>query len=205
MTCLSTEPDLPFKGARTYLHGTDLVPAAVEALGAMRDPSDARLQVAFHGFARTACRFNLFPDPSDTRRPDDAIAQVVATWPDKAKMIGWFVETGKPVLRRISFDEDAIAARATMRGEAISIAAPPDNTAIELTVAMTKRLHYRLFPINEGRWVFSRLDLLRPLSEGDRKGLCIALSHRLGNRLTRSAVLSHGQGIGDIYFSVGHP
>jgi hypothetical protein len=82
------------------------------------------------------------------------------------------------------------------------ISAPSGFSPIEELVSMTKLLHNRLLPSPGKRWIFSRIDLRRLLERTDAGNMQVILQQNLNNRVTKSRIVSGGNAIGDIFFSL---
>jgi len=193
--------DISFKGDRRYLHGTDVYDASLAALRACYPDSGGRVRYSFHAIARSALELHCGKAGEIGERPDGCVAEI--HFGDARSMVsGWIVETGRTVEGRVPYDEEAVGAACELDGKRIVMRAPSGHRPIEIAIAMTKRLHYALFPPEAGRWMFTRLDIARPLQDSDPDGMEIALKNRLGARLTKSDLRSGDAALGSIYFSL---
>ena len=191
-----------FKGHRIYVHGSDMYDTMVnqieelytrEALGTIR--------LTIHKPAFKQCDMVLGGPGEVPARPQRPIAEMVVKG-IQGPISAWLVETDREVEGRYEYDEDRIGDLCTITGNRIIIADDSGFSSIEVAVAMTKRLHIRIFPDNEGKWFFTRLDLSRPLEAGDALQLAIEFNHSFeDNRLTKSAIFSADAPIGRIFFS----
>jgi hypothetical protein len=191
---------LRFKGGRDYLHGTDIYDAVTNALLQRGGEPDGAFRMSIHRIARHQCAIIMIDAPGDAVRPDEAVADFTLRGTE-ATLSGWLIETGDVVDIHYAYDEDAVVADMRLAGDAIVLDRTPDYRPIEVVVAMTKRLHYSVIPIEVGRWMFTRLDLKRLLKDEDKADMRIELKNRLGHRLTRSRIECGGEHIGEIYFS----
>jgi hypothetical protein len=115
-------------------------------------------------------------------------------------VFGWLAETARAVLSRRPYEEDEAVATSRIEGNTIQSGPTEGFSAIEVLVALTKRLHMTLRP-RQSRWAFTRLELLRPLEVTDAGRLRVELVDALGDRLTKSVITSSNAAIGHIYFS----
>jgi hypothetical protein len=197
-----TDVRLCFKGDRTYLHGTDVYEAAVERLRAEWPGLDGRCRFLFHRLARRPLAALVDRFAPGVARPNGCAAEMHVTGgPVEASV--WFVERDGAVDCRHPYDEDAVVRGVTLSANEISLAEPPPNRAIEVVVALTKRLHYAALAPAAGRWLFVRLDLRRLLRPGDARGVAVRLAGPARAALTRSEIVVRGEPLGSIYFSVG--
>ncbi len=194
---------LCYKGDRNYLHGTDIWNAVIGHLLRYRgesSPKDIRLVI--HHFATRQLELCLADAGVPEAPPSAPIAADFRAMIKTGPLTGWLRETFDTVTCRVPYDEGKISELCDVTGETIRIRGEAGYTPIEVLVSMTKQLHYRLFPIEQGRWIFTRLDLARVFRESDAAGLSVVQEQNLHNRLTRSRVEAGGAKIGDIYFSV---
>jgi len=193
---------LCFKGARNYMHGTDMVNQAYSAV--METLAVAQVDAfRFVIHRMTGSRLAL-----ELRKGEGVSVAVapVATMTFKAKgrpCLGVIVEDeGRPDCR-YPYDEDSIVKACVLDREARNIVLQEESpfTPIETVVAMTKFLHLAVFPDAPGKWVFCRWESEHwPLSQ-KQAGLSVSLGQTLGTRLTRSEVCLDGEVLGQVFFS----
>lgn len=193
--------ELCFKGARDYLHGTDVYTQVAAIAQAHLGPNVSRVKLALHSFFRHQPDVVWSPGLAPPRQPERAVVEFSAV--AEEALSGWFVETDRPVTCRAPYDEEAIGACCRIEDECIFAEAPPPGTPIEVVVSMTKRLHQTRFPpAAEARWIFTRLDLKRLLLPEDPARVSLRLLGNLHGRITRSEIRSGGVPIGSIFFSL---
>jgi hypothetical protein len=73
---------------------------------------------------------------------------------------------------------------------------------VEEVVCLTKLLHNTLLPLEEGKWMFSGIDLNRPFSDNPETPFEVTLVQNLAGRLTVSEIRQAGQLTGKIKFIV---
>ena len=189
--------ELAYKGTRDYLHGTDIYTAITEQFSrTMPQYRHCPLRLAIHGFARNQCDLLYRVGAERMPRPEHARVEF-SLEPD---VFGWLAETARAVLSRRPYEEDEAVATSRIEGNTIQSGPTEGFSAIEVLVALTKRLHMTLRP-RQSRWAFTRLELLRPLEVTDAGRLRVQLVDALGDRLTKSVITSSNAAIGHIYFS----
>jgi hypothetical protein len=188
---------LKFKGERKYIQGPDIFNETLDWLsGQCAEIKD--IDFAFHRLASHQLKI--------TSTLDEGVepASVCAYTADGVRQRVYLVETDQPVIGRYPYPEDEIvitmqpdlaARRGTLRGESA-------YSDIEVWVAMTKALHYKVFPQLQGKWLFvrGRFPNYVRKSAGSERTLYIAAS--FNDKLTRSEAMLDGVKVGEIYFSI---
>ena len=195
--------ELGFKGARTYIHGTDMLNAAVAT--AAHQINTVKLK-QFNFIIHHMTSHNLSFLLSQGKQPMVDDKMPVATLSFEANDLHWqgilVEEPGEPNCRYPYDEESIIKLCCTNQIErSIHLESAPAFTPIEVIVAMTKALHQTLYPDTPGQWVFCRWESECWPITSLLNGLSIVLSKTLGSRLTKSAVVSNGNRIGWVYFS----
>ena len=197
-----TALDLPFKGQRDYLHGTDMYQAIVRAI---RDAESTALigsfRMAIHKIARLQCQLLSSAPPLPSPRPQNTIVEFSFASAD-INLAGWIVETNAPVATRVPYPEEEIAKRCLINRRTIALNEPVAFLPIEVLVAMNKELHLSCLPSAVGKWYFTRLDLDRLLRPDDVPAFQLELGQNVSNRFTKSAIFVRDKSIGHIYFSL---
>ncbi len=201
MPCSIPLMGLKFKGARNYLHGTDILVKTLNAIeteykvDAVRD-----IDITFHGMAKTGLTVLSTP-PQDTQ----STVQISCTIAGTRKKF-FLIEDGRPIIERYDYDEERIGEATNIQVGAASatseIVLP--CTDIERWVAMVKALHYALYPEASGKWLFVRGKFdsypgTYGLTEIEQQ---VRMEANFNNKLTRSALLVGGAKLGDIFFSL---
>lgn len=189
--------DLPFKGSRDYLHGTDTyewVRRLAEQAGL--NVEKTALQLNFHRMFRT--QLVLKGDGVDVA--EGPSVQVVLKG-ESGEVVWDFYESGRGVDRRVPYDEDSVGANCRVEGKRIEYLGGVDFLPIEILVAMTKVLHFEVFEDRTVKWVFARLELPRFLEPGDLEGLSVEMKQAIPKRFSKSEVRSASGLSGAIYFS----
>lgn len=194
--------NLPYKGDRNYLHGTDMYAETVRVLNGVKpEILTGKCRLVIHNVARQQCRL-LYTFLSDTaKRPENLIAEFNFI-SNTDHLAAWLVETSRSVTDRIPYPESQITEKCIISDRSIKLTGKTRFSAIEELVAMNKLLHMTQYPPGESRWYFTRIDLDRLLTANDAGNLQVNLKQNFNNRLTQSEVISHDQIIGHIYFSM---
>lgn len=187
-----------FKGARNYIHGSDIyneIDAHIRATS-----SDSYVEhLAFRRFARRDCDL-LWTEPSTRVIP---IGEGRVRLHDEHRRF-WVCESPREAAGRRPYEEDSIVRASTINGKRIAMTHRSVYTPIEEIIALTKRLAYHLTPEIEGKWVFGQLDLSQRIPEKyDR--LTIEQTKLLADRFSVNAIIIGDANIGSIRFIAGDP
>lgn len=185
--------DLPMKGARNYVHGTDMYQAIHDRFADTYP--DSALRLTLHSMLCSQPDLVVYPLRSLPERPPEACAEFLL-----GQVGGWFLPSSRTLEARVPYDEDLVVHCASFSGNSATLVREPDTLSpIESLVALTKQLHISRSPRIAG-WLFVRLDLLRPFRRPDLTGLRVRIVQRVGERLTRCAIDSRGADLGNIFF-----
>ncbi len=193
--------NLPFKGSRTYLHGTDTYNWIVGMLPQLGFKKSAEfvLKLSFH--RRFSTQLILI---QDGKIPENALSEKpcaeVEILSKEATQKIFLYDSGIIPALRVPYDEESITSLCRIDGKTINILGKSECTPIELVVAMTKKLHQSVID-SAITWAFVRLELRRLFEDEDKEGLEVAIVQSVQNRFTKSKIMSRGEEIGSIYFS----
>lgn len=187
-----------YKGARDYIHGTDIFNETLAWLGSHK--GEVRdIDFTFHRVAEK--QLELVPGPlPEGVEPVAACAFNSADGREKV----FLAETGRAVDGRYPYDEDEIVRAMTfdLEGRKATLRAQTGYSDIEVWVAMTKALHYKVFPQLQGKWLFvrGRFPAYSRHTQAQERVLAIAAS--FNDKLTRSEAWQDGAKVGEIFFSI---
>lgn len=179
--------DLPFRGGRDYLHSAALFDAIVDAVA----PQASGLRDIDYIFEkRTDRQVLLYLDAgtSDGRPP-------VATLRHRHGIIT-VVETDAAMIRRVPYDEDAIAHGFEWQDASCLVRREQEVSFISALVAAFKAILTRTEP--ENKFAFVRLKLDR-VPEG---GFSVERTRVIGGRFYEGRITAGDQPLGFIYFGV---
>lgn len=194
--------NLQYKGQRNYIHGSDIYNAINNVASQLTNKNRAFVSnLAFHRFAKKDCDLCLV---QPLEKKDYVAKGNIKDIQGNDLQQFWIVESDRDPVGRYDYDEKAIINLALIKDQEIILQEKTDYTPIEETIALTKSLHYKLFPDISGKWVFGQLDLVRPFSV-KRNNLRIELKSAKSNRFTMSKIYEDDEFVGNIRFIVGNP
>lgn len=152
--------DIPFRGGRDYVHSTDLF-AALDALAGTFACSAYPQSLVLRRPARHQVEAHFSPH-------SDAFGTFALALPRRTAQ-GWLVERGVPITRRIAFNEMVISNAAVAEPGRVFLTAPVSGfSAFEQMIVLFKMLCAQS---RAGAWLFTTLELARPLRKGAALGL----------------------------------
>jgi len=185
--------DLPFKGDRDYLHGTDLLPALLKITEQVTD-----LSFRIHKVTSTIPQAQIVRESDiSLLRSSDKLCALMTYNRFAKRMVIAISETNQPITSRLNYDETEITRGADIYDKTIVQDVPVTGSFIERTVALNKQLLNAV--VNNNPWLFSRIDLTNaPINP---RNLSLRLMHEIGSRSYQSGIISDGICLGKIYFS----
>ncbi|MGN6313445.1 MAG: hypothetical protein ACTHMO_06775 [Rhodanobacteraceae bacterium] len=188
-----------FKGDREYLHGTDILPIALDTLSGGKLDMIGNIEITFHALARTGLTLCI-----ETPSGCEPKVQLACSIEGKQHKF-LLVEDGRPITERRPYPENQIVAATaidTTAATATSSAGLP-FTNIERWIAMVKALHHAMYPDAPGKWLFARAKLATYRDAYlDQTEHRVSIKSDFGGKLTRSALTVNGNNIGDIFFAL---
>lgn len=182
-----------FKGNRDYVHGTSLFNSLVHA-ARERGCSYGRINVSFKKMIRSPLCLLEQREPTAN---DTVVAKILGpAGRELSLVLNEVSEEG--VVERQEFDESKVCHGAVVGDNRITQIRPHHENLIELLVSLCKRMHQECLDTSK-KWVFSRYDGQFPIPEPEKVEL--AITKRVGTRLTCSDVFVNDKQIGNVYFS----
>lgn len=183
--------ELPYKGNRQYLHGTDIFNAVV----ALTKPRHA-VSFRFHRVMRHP--IELVPVDILAKVGRDSAGCYVLSELDETRKIWLFRDApARKVTRRVPYDEADVVADAAHRVDGIESPGPSPYSFIERSVALNKAMLMKRGD-TAGGWLFTQLDLTRVPAEP--RSIELRLTGFLGTKMAKSAIVCDGDPIGHMTF-----
>lgn len=190
--------DLPFKGARDYLHGTD----TYNWLASLVDVPAAVSGPVFTLTFRRLIRHQMTIVRLEGKAADPQLVAEFSLGSGAGTPRYGLRETGIVPTRRVAYDEDGLVRSCVIEGHSIQAPSSAPATPVELCVAMTKALHQTAFAGEKRKWLFARLELARLFRPDDTQGLSVQIVQHVESRFSKSTLTREGEILGHIYFSV---
>ncbi len=185
-----------FKGAREYIHGTDIYN---QLINLYKSEIKKDVDLSFHGIARK--NISLYDDKPANLQDIKFVFKYTSQDGTKRKKYG--VENGIIVNCRYEYDEDKITSICDFKKSAQEVYLSKNSpfSFIENIVALNKYLLESLYPRQTGKWYFTRLQLVKSI-DSDIVPIRLKLVSNFNFKLTKTKIESKDKVIGYIYFSM---
>ena len=195
----SFDLDFKFKGSRDYVHGTDIFNKLLTELRGLGHSLPDRIVFSMHKIMHSNLTAYL---GSPDEMPADKAAFCMFETNGERSVIGLF-ENGKEVIGRYAYDEDAIVAGCDMTDSGLTLESARRHpyTNVEKVVALNKSYMTQRFPENDGKWVFSKLQVIGDFAIAEPEEIRLVLIGNIGVRMTRTEIRFDEKVVGEIYFS----
>ena len=183
--------DLPFKGTRHYLHGTDMFDALLGITGAK-----GRVVLVMRRLMKSPVNaVSIAPEVDPTAYPAEFHYSTI----ESDCTVVLCEDPGREVTRRVPYDEERITAPAVISGTALTCRVSESYSFIEQVVALNKLLLNSSVGADAPKWLFTRIELDTVPDACEILDLKLAAS--IGSRITKTAIGTDGRSIGHIYFA----
>lgn len=184
--------EFKYKGNRSYVHGTDIFNALVQEFA---NVNLANIDIRFNGVAQNNM---LLVTPDDVGE-----AKVHISWQENGQETKYkLIDSAEQIESRYEYNEEEIVNNIDLdlSSKSAKLLKKTPYTFCENLVAMNKYLLEKLFPTEQGKWYFTRLELDRRFENNQLFHVCLVKN--LGFRLTKSEIYVDGSKVGSIYFSM---
>jgi hypothetical protein len=190
-----------FKGSRHYIHGSDLFNAVQSAAQGMPGGEGVYIsRLGFNHFAYHQCELYL----DECVGSNSTVAEGELKFTDGSHKRFCLREGTRKPTERNPYDEDSMVAVAAYSEQSATLQAPISYTTIEVVIALTKVLNYRLATPKQGKWVFGKIELNQSLPE-IRKFITVTRTKAIPGRFSVNEIVIDGGIVGAIQFIVGTP
>jgi len=197
-------PDLCFKGARNYVHGTTIYQEIVGGAAQIaQHPADGPIRIDIRDPLLNQGNFH-FKTKGDLNKVPAGITANFSVRCGKQTINGWVSDNGKPVLRRIPYEESLIWESLKIEEKQIVIHGSPLFDPFEICASMAVQLNNHLYPPEmKKKWLLSRIEFDHGIDKEDMKDLSLNHLQTFANRFTKSEVRNKQGAFGFLYFSIG--
>ncbi len=191
-------PDAAFRGARRYVHSTDIYTRILEGAAQAGIPVDGKIDLKFHARIERTPEYAFF-----TIDVADIGGAARCAFESAGKTyIARVVPGDRPVGGRRDYDESPVARFSEVRDGCARLAGPTGLEPIEALTALAVHLHKTTCPApSGGRWMLGHLLLRRPLIAADANGLMLKFERFLGKTITRTGITAAAGPLGSMIFT----
>ncbi|MDF1815519.1 MAG: hypothetical protein P1V20_25195 [Verrucomicrobiales bacterium] len=193
------EVEMAFRGARDYLHGTDLYDAVVSSSD---DPCSAMSDFYINFHSKLVKQPDIVWDVPADRMKDSSFRVEFGCQIQGAERKGAIFESDRSISDRRECNEKKVveSAQIDLENRTGILVVPADARPIESVVFLNKHLNSLVLPHIKAPWLFTKIELSQMLPENTIKNLELKLSQVLGDRLGRSEIIVDGASVGHITF-----
>ena len=189
-----------FKGSRNYVSGTDIFNNILDVAIDYFGKYPKLLKGAFHRNLKNCGLIRIYYENEETVEYD-VFARFLLNI-ENTNYIVTLTETKKEVVSKIEYIENNVIHGFKIKERSIILLKNDSYSYIEQIVAMTKKLHFEVYP-NVKKWLFSKIELQDMISPSlyRNKLLVVEAKSNFYNRLTKNSIYLEGANVGNIYFS----
>jgi hypothetical protein len=191
-----------FKGKRDYVHGTDIYNKMLDTMHVFCGQYPKSVEGSFHYLLKNHGIFRIYE--RDTIKEVDHCAAIfnLLIKEKKYQVILHDIET--PITSSYAYDERNVLKNMVLNSKTIVMPFNPSYTYIEQFVAMTKKLHFTIYPEATGKWLFTRLQINEAIDNAlyADKILSVKSERNFQYKLTQCLIRLNDQLIGNIFFSL---
>lgn len=191
-----------FKGNRSYVAGTDIYDSMLMTVLETFSEYPTSISGSFHNLLNYNGVFSIHDNIKEIENKEfHAVFNV------KLKDAVFFVtllSTDKNISSNSEYNEDRILKVMHFKENVGQMIINDKYSYMEQIVAMTKKLHFNIFPKADGKWLFTKIlitDIIDPKEFKDKK-LTVSVDRNLHYKLTQNSIFLDNQKIGNIWFSL---
>jgi hypothetical protein len=146
-------------------------------------------------------KFFIYEDAAKIEK-DVIYADFIINFASKDYFVS-LLDADSPVGSSYEYDEDVVLKGMVLSDKTIMLPVKTDYTYIEQIVAMTKKLHYEVYPADNINWLFTKFTLIDVIAPRNYDGrpLSVIAEKNFHNKLTKNIILLDYKHIGEIWFS----
>jgi len=191
-----------FKGDRTYIPGVDIFDSLLEIIRQYTGEYPISIQGSFHRLLRHNAIFRIYetnqPVNFKTCHAHFSVQTATETYQITVSKID------EPITSSYVYDEEQVTKEIIFHGQAAEILIKPEYSYIEQLVAITKKLHIKIYPEAKGQWLFTKIQLTHAADPKFFFGrrLVVKAVKNLHYLLTQNSILLDDVPVGEIWFSL---
>jgi hypothetical protein len=191
-----------FKGDRNYVQGADIFDGVLEVVKDFFGEYPNLLKGAFYRLLSNTGIFHLYKE-HDFIDQENIYAQFFLL----VRRLNYKIivsASGKNIHSSQEYNENEVLDGFNIKDKIVMMSVKQSFSYMEQIVAMTKRLHFEVYPDVSGKWLFSKIDLkdiINPLLFHNHL-LVIEAKKNFHNKLTQNAIFLDDKHLGYIFYSL---
>ena len=190
------------KGSRDYVQGADIFDKILVFVNAFFGNYPTMINGNFYKLLQYNGLFSLYSD-TESHKQENCYAYF-SIYFDQARYQVNVSRAGSRVSISEEYDEDEVLNGIIIENDKANMLVKQSYSYMEQIVAMTKKLHFIIYPNTNGKWLFTKISLkgvVNPTLFID-KTLLIEAKKNFHNKLTQNAIYLEDRYLGDIWYSL---
>jgi len=191
-----------FKGKRTYVQGADIFDKVLEIVHDFFGTYPNLIKASFYNLLEHEGVFSIYDGTESINK--ESCCALFSIYIEQSKYRVKVTATENKILSSKQYNEDTVLAGINIKNKVASMIVKQSYSYMEQIVAMTKQLHFIVYPEVKGKWLFSKLDLkdvINPLLFLDKR-LLIEAKKNFHYKLTQNAIYLDTKHLGDVWYSL---
>lgn len=194
----SLDLELSFKGSRNYITGADFFSEITRTIRAEIAECLWISNAKFRDFALCGC--SLSWSKSDIVDEELLCGECKIQTPEGV-VNAYLIKNHSKIINRLAYDESKIIGKIDIEKCGITRLESSGYTMIDEIVSLTKQLHNKLYPLDNGQWAFIQLDLNTELIDSSST-LSMNVIKVIKGKFSVSNIIVDGTEVGTLRFSV---
>jgi len=198
---IEKEVQFRFKGSRDYVQGPDIYNCLLDTVNDNFDSYPSQIRGSFHRLLSHNGMLHIYSNSEDFNQ-ELFYADFVLLFENEEYYAG-LSNADTPIISSYEYDEEDVLSGLIFDQSTVKLAFKPSYSYIEQIIAMTKRLHFNLYPEVKEKWLFTKFrfqDTIDPQLFPDRE-LSVKAGKNFHNKLTQNMLALDNAPMGDIWFS----
>ena len=190
-----------FKGRRNFVHGTDIYNCLLETLKDNFDSYPSQIRGSFHRLLKHNGILHIYSNREEFNQ--ELLFAGFVLLINNGEYHAGLSSADTPVISSYDYDEQDVLDGQSFDDDTVKLAFNTSYTYIEQIVAMTKRLHFSLYPDVKEKWLFTKIRLQNKIDPRLFPGreLSVKAGKNFHNKLTQNMLALDNEPMGDIWFS----
>ena len=191
-----------FKGNRQYVQGADIIDIVIKTSKDIFGEYPVSIKGSFHQSLISQGAIRIYHQ-DHTPQANTYHSLFFIELPSNTYLVT-IGETDRPVTTSYAYDEEKVTLGMTYGNDFVRHVINDTYTFNEQLVALTKKLHLKIYPDSFGKWIFTKIQVQHAMNPKIFPGhkLMVKAKKNFHNKLTQNLIYFNDEQIGDIWFSL---